>query len=99
MDHGAKCVIIKCGKNGCVYADEKGIYSIPAFPAKAIDTTGAGDGFVAGFIYGLANEMPIRECCRYGNATASVIVEHMGTQCIKGAAGDVNRRYQYGKGR
>ena len=94
MDHGAKCVVIKCGKRGCVYADDKGIHSIPAYPVKAVDTTGAGDGFVAGFIYGLANEMPIPDCCRYGCATASVIVEHMGTKCIRGAFTKVVERYE-----
>ena len=94
MEHGAKRVIIKCGRHGCIYADDKGILSVPAYPAKTIDTTGAGDSFVAGFIYGLANEMPIQDCCRYGNATASVIVEHMGTTCIREAAAEVNRRYE-----
>ncbi len=94
LEHGAKCAVIKCGKKGCICADDKGVYSIPAYPAEVVDTTGAGDGFVAGFIYGLANGMSLQDCCRYGNATASVIVEHMGTGYIKETVGEVKRRYE-----
>ena len=93
LEHGAGCAVIKCGKRGCIYADEKGVHHIPAYNSKVVDTTGAGDGFVAGFIYGLANGMFIRDCCKYGNAAASVIVEHMGTGCIKAAVSEVQRRY------
>ncbi len=94
MECGAKAVVIKCGKNGCVYVDDKGACQIHAYPVNVIDTTGAGDSFVAGFIYGLSEGMPVQDCCRYGCATASVIVEHMGTKCIKGASDEVERRYR-----
>lgn len=92
IEHGAKCVVIKCGKRGCVYANGIESGSIAAFPAKVIDTTGAGDSFVAGFIYGLAcgsrasgDESPtggnsLADCCRLGCAVASIVVEHLGTQ-------------------
>lgn len=81
--HGAKNVIIKCGKKGCIYhcGSEEG--AVVAYPADVIDTTGAGDSFVAGFIYGLYNGYGIRECCSYGCATASIVVEHMGAHGVK----------------
>ncbi len=94
LEHGSKCVVIKCGKNGCVYADDKGVHRIPAHPATVVDTTGAGDSFVAGFIYGLSEGMSLPDCCRYGCATASVVVEHMGAKCIKGAATEVDKRFK-----
>ena len=92
IEHGAKCVIIKCGKKGCIYAraddapgqgsnaDGAEMGSVAAFPAKVIDTTGAGDSFVAGFIYGLAGGNSLADCCKLGCAVASIVVEHLGIQ-------------------
>ena len=80
--YGAKNVVIKCGKDGCVFRTPDNASKVPAFEADAIDTTGAGDSFVAGFIYGLSKGLSIEECCRYGNATASLIVTNYGTQGV-----------------
>ena len=91
VKHGAGCAIIKCGSRGCIYDDGTVSGSIPAYHAKAIDTTGAGDSFVSGFIYGLYNGMNIPECCIYGSAVASVVIEHWGTNiCV--SIDEVNRR-------
>ena len=93
IEHGAKCVIIKCGRNGCIYesASQSGI--VPAYPASLIDTTGAGDSFVSGFIYGLSKNMGFEDCCRLGCSVASIVVEHMGTQGMDITIEEVNRRY------
>ena len=92
IEHGAKAVIIKCGKDGAIYRTEKEEGSAKAFPATAIDTTGAGDSFVAGFAYGLSKRLPIEDCCSYGCATASIIVEHMGAHGIKITQDEVEKR-------
>ena len=94
VEHGAKCVIIKCGKDGCIYEDGKNRGTIPCYPAKAIDTTGAGDSFVSGFIYGLSEGMSIPDCCRYGCAVASTVVEKMGSQNGITDIEEVNRRFK-----
>jgi sugar/nucleoside kinase (ribokinase family) len=47
---------------------------------KVVDTTGAGDGFRAGFYAGLSRSLPIEECAWVGAATASFIVEGVGAQ-------------------
>ena len=93
IQHGTKAVIIKCGKDGCIYKtkDEKG--SASAYKTRAVDTTGAGDGFVAGFIYGLSKGCKLSDCCRYGNATASLMVEQYGTQGIIKSSEQVLERY------
>ena len=93
IEHGAKCVVIKCGKDGCVYADGENCANIPCYPAKAIDTTGAGDSFVSGFIYGLSEGMSIAACCRYGCAVASTVVEKMGSQSGITNIEEVNKRF------
>jgi sugar/nucleoside kinase (ribokinase family) len=49
-------------------------------PDKVVDTTGAGDGFRAGFYAGLSRELPVEECAWTGAAVASFVVESVGAQ-------------------
>ena len=60
---GAGHVIVKCGSRGAYY---DGRY-YPAGQCQVIDTTGAGDSFVAGFIKSLSENKPIEECIRVAN--------------------------------
>lgn len=79
LEHGANCVIIKRGAKGCLIKTLEQEIIVPAYnKAKAVDTTGAGDSFVAGFIRGLINGMPLEECARFGGAVASCTVEKVG---------------------
>lgn len=95
IEHGANTVVIKCGKEGCIYKSVSEEGHIPAYPgAKVIDTTGAGDSFVAGFIHGLSEGLSLQESCRYGCAAASVVVEYMGTQNIAGIRAEAEKRYK-----
>lgn len=75
---GVKTVIIKLGEKGCYYlnADNEGL--VPSFPIKAIDTTGAGDSFCAGFIYSIAHGASLTEALRFANAAGAVCCEHIG---------------------
>jgi sugar/nucleoside kinase (ribokinase family) len=43
-----------------------------------VDTTGAGDNFVAGFLFARANGRSYSDCARFANAIASLCVEHIG---------------------
>lgn len=47
---------------------------------RVVDTTGAGDGYRAGFYAGLSRSLPIEECAWVGAATASFVVESVGAQ-------------------
>ena len=51
---------------------------IPAFLVKPTDTTGAGDSFCSGFLYGLVNGFSMEECCRTGNAVGAFCVQAVG---------------------
>jgi sugar/nucleoside kinase (ribokinase family) len=95
IEHGANTVIIKCGKEGCYYKNASEEGHIPAYPdAKVIDTTGAGDSFVAGFIHGLSIGLSLQDSCRYGCAVSSVVVEHMGTQGIVEIKDEAEKRFK-----
>jgi len=79
IEHGASCVVIKRGKKGCLIRTKNQQIEIPAYAhAKLVDTTGAGDSFAAGFLWGLKNGMPMEECARFGCAVASCTVEKLG---------------------
>jgi sugar/nucleoside kinase (ribokinase family) len=51
-------------------------------PDKVVDTTGAGDGFRAGFYAGLSRSLPIEECAWVGASAASFVVESVGAQSV-----------------
>ncbi len=94
FEQGVKNVIIKCGRNGCVYKGGSAEGTVSAYPVNAVDTTGAGDSFVSGFIYGLSKGVGLRECCRYGCAVASMAVEHIGAHGDSLDSGEVERRFK-----
>ena len=76
---GAGCAVVKRGTRGCVIAREGEILELPAYPvARAVDTTGAGDAFAAGFVYALSLGMPLADCGLFACAAASCIVETAG---------------------
>ncbi|MCZ8155749.1 MAG: adenosine kinase [Leptospira sp.] len=74
----ADYVFMTAGKDGA-YVAEKGMISlVPGFPVKPIDTTGAGDAFAAGVLYGLTNGYSNKKAARWGNYVASRIVQEVG---------------------
>jgi ribokinase len=80
MDLGAELVAVKLGKQGCYVTDGKESHTIEAYQVEAVDTTGAGDAFDAGFIYGLVKGKDLFECGRLGNFVASRCVLAMGAR-------------------
>jgi sugar/nucleoside kinase (ribokinase family) len=76
---GSPCVVIKMGEKGSCFLDRKGQSArVPAFKAKVVDTTGAGDSFCAGFIKGLSLKWGLKECLRLGNAAGACAVTQLG---------------------
>lgn len=65
---GVKTVVVKCGSKGCYVCGREKCFWVPAEKnVKCVDTTGAGDSFVAGFLHALAQGRNVRECAEYGN--------------------------------
>jgi ribokinase len=77
---GVKIVAVKLGDKGCYLTDGKEKHTVEAFKVKVVDTTGAGDAFNAGFLYGLLNGKSLAECGRLGNFVASRCVMTMGAR-------------------
>ena len=81
FDMGVKHVVIKLGKDGCYLRESKlteGKYFPTYANVKPVDTTGAGDSFCAGFLFGLSRNYNFDECCRIGNAVGSHCVMKTG---------------------
>lgn len=76
---GAGCVIIKCGAKGCLVKTAAEMYRIPAEEEiECVDTTGAGDSFVAGFIYALSEGRELRSCAQFANRCGAKAVGVLG---------------------
>lgn len=78
MVYGVRGVVIKLGAKG-VYA-KRGAeeYTLPTFASRVVDTTGAGDNFMAGFISGLMRGCSLEECLRFGSGTAAISIGKVG---------------------
>jgi ribokinase len=80
IEIGVKIVAVKLGSKGCYVTDGRERLKIEPFKVKVVDTTGAGDAFCAGFLYGLINNKSLYECGRLGNFVASRSVMQMGAR-------------------
>ena len=67
----ADTVVITMNDEGCVLSKEEGYIPIETEKSNAVDTTGAGDAFAAGFIVGRLKDMDDVKCGRLGNETAA----------------------------
>ena len=68
----SKLVVLKDGANGAMFINGDRCEKIPALPVSAVDTTGAGDSFNAGFIAAWLKRLPLRECVEWANITAGL---------------------------
>jgi len=77
---GVELVAVKLGKRGCYVTDGKESHLIEPYRVETVDTTGAGDAFCAGFLYGLIKKKDLYECGKLGNFVASRCVSAMGAR-------------------
>jgi len=76
---GFKALVIKLGEKGCFITDYTDSHIIPAFKVPdVVDTTGAGDAFVAGFLTSKVRGKSLYECGVIGNAVAAFCVTEAG---------------------
>ncbi|MBC8143928.1 MAG: sugar kinase [Armatimonadetes bacterium] len=76
---GAKNVAIKRGAAGCaVFPDSGAPFTVPPLSVAALDTLGAGDAWVAGFLLGLVRGLPAPETARFANAVGAFAVTGYG---------------------
>jgi sugar/nucleoside kinase (ribokinase family) len=73
--------VVTRSEKGCVVASTDGVTAVPAFPIdKMVDTTGAGDLFAAGFLFGLVRGAGHETAGRLGALAAAEIIQHIGAR-------------------
>lgn len=73
-----RTVIIKNGKDGCLCAESAVVVHIPAIKMKVVDTTGAGDNFNCGFIFGQLQDYSLEDSLRIGNICGGLSTTRVG---------------------
>lgn len=71
-------VVITLGEQGLVADDGNGYFHLPAYPARAVDTTAAGDIFHGAFAHAVLHRMPFRESLQFASMAASLSVRKPG---------------------
>ncbi|MCS7023725.1 MAG: 5-dehydro-2-deoxygluconokinase [Bryobacteraceae bacterium] len=77
LGRGVAMLVAKLGNQGVrVYSGGETAFLAP-YPVEVGTTIGAGDGFAAGFLYALLQNLPLLECLHYGNAAAAMVVSRL----------------------
>lgn len=67
-------IVMKTGAEGCMVLDGDRVFESPAHSVQPLDTTGAGDAFAGGYLFGLIQDQPAATCARVANRLAGGIV-------------------------
>ena len=76
----SEVVILKVGADGSVLKKGEELIKVSALPVKCNDTTGAGDLYAAGFLYGFAKELSLEKCGLIGSFMAGKVIENIGAR-------------------
>jgi sugar/nucleoside kinase (ribokinase family) len=77
----AKIAALTRSEKGSIVIRGGETYAVPAAPvAKVVDTTGAGDLYASGFLFGYTTGKPLAECARLGGLAAAEIISHVGAR-------------------
>jgi ribokinase len=77
---GADSVIVTLGDQGALVSSSEGVAWAPAFRVEAVDTTAAGDAFVAAFAVARARGRSLAEALQFASAAGAITVTRMGAQ-------------------
>lgn len=82
--------VVKCGADGSLVKKDGFTIAVKTIQAQPIDTTGAGDLYAAGFLYGLVNEKKLESCGNIGSLLAGKVIEVMGAKMDKEVWKNIN---------
>jgi adenosine kinase len=76
-----KLGVVTRSEKGCVVVSHEGVVAVPASPInELVDTTGAGDLFAAGFLFGLVRDAGYENAGRLGALAAAEVIQHIGAR-------------------
>jgi sugar/nucleoside kinase (ribokinase family) len=80
LDHVDTVAVTRGAKGASLYRSKKKVLHSNAFPVRAVDPTGAGEAFRAGFYAAMHRGLDMEKALRWGQAAAAVKVQHVGPQ-------------------
>lgn len=80
MAEMCRIAVVKIGKEGSMIKSGDQFYFVEPWPGEAVDATGAGDTYAAGFLFAHASGMDLETCGKVGSALAAKVVEVVGTK-------------------
>ncbi|MBT4101213.1 MAG: hypothetical protein HOM68_26470 [Gemmatimonadetes bacterium] len=81
LARGVETAVLTLGALGSITATPSGgLLKTPAFPVDVLDTTGAGDAFHGGYIYGMLQSWPLPEVLRFASAAGALNCRQLGGQ-------------------
>ena len=90
----SEIVILKVGAEGSWVKSKDELIKISAFPVECIDTTGAGDLYAAGFLYGFARDLNLEKCGILGSLMAGKVIEVVGARMDKEKFYDIKKEIE-----
>jgi adenosine kinase len=81
LRNDARFAVVTRSEKGCIVIGPEKTEAVPAFPiARLVDTTGAGDLFAAGFLFGIAKGSDHQTAARLGALAAAEVIQHLGAR-------------------
>jgi len=77
-EYGIEAIAVTLGEKGCMVANRDESHHVPACRVRVVDTTGAGDAFTTGFLYGYLKKKGLKECGQLGNKVAAFCIQEKG---------------------
>jgi sugar/nucleoside kinase (ribokinase family) len=78
QNEGVDVVIIKLGKDGSYIKSRHEAFYCPSYATNVVDTTGAGDSFVAGFLTGVLKDWNLAKCAQVASGVSAFCIQHLG---------------------
>ncbi len=90
LRHTATLYAVTRSDKGSVIVHRDAVVRQPATPIeKVVDSTGAGDAYAAGFLYGWTHDKSLADCARYGTRCATKVIQQLGARVEKGLLDDI----------
>jgi sugar/nucleoside kinase (ribokinase family) len=90
LDNGRTHTVVKLGRHGCASLDGGQLREVPACAVDAVDSTGAGDSFDAGFLHAWLRGQRLHDCMRWGSACGSLSTRRTGGTAGQASVSEVD---------
>ncbi len=94
LQYGVKRVVIKRGENGCYYRNSSESVSLAGIRVAAVDTTGAGDNFIAGFLAMCREGGTAEEALRFANVCGALSTTAFGASAAGYGRAGAEKKYR-----